>query len=209
MTLPDLTLICEVMLMAEGFQGSRDLARKFVGLHRLAEGTLSKARHYDWKLRAIKTTLAVAGAARRAAPPGAKEEAVLLRALRDFNAGKLTAHDAPLFAGLLDDLFPGLSVAVPRSVDARFEAAVRRREREGGRWRARAAASRPTSSLLPLLFRPPPPPPAWAINPTPDFCSRWPNCGSCSRCGGQSFCSGRRARARPRYGARWRRSKRR
>ena len=95
MCVPDLALICEVMLMAEGFQRSRELARKFVGLYRLCEGMLSKARHYDWKLRAIKTTLAVAGAARRAAPPGAKEEAVLLRALRERSqlpAGFEAAH---------------------------------------------------------------------------------------------------------------------
>jgi len=150
MTVPDLALICEVMLMAEGFQASRPLARKFVGLHTAAEGLLSPARHYDWKLRAIKTTLAVAGAARRA--PGAAalgEAGILLRALRDFNLGKLAADDAAVFGLLLEDLFPGLSVTVPRAVDARFEAAVssmrgmggeREREREkeeGGRPRAR------------------------------------------------------------------------
>ena len=108
MCVPDLALICEVMLMAEGFQKSRELARKFVGLYRLCEGMLSKARHYDWKLRAIKTTLSVAGAMRRASPPGTSEEKVLLRALRDFNVGKLAGGDAPVFAGLLEDLFPGL-----------------------------------------------------------------------------------------------------
>jgi len=123
MCVPDLALICEVMLMAEGFQRSRELARKFVGLYRLCEGMLSKARHYDWKLRAIKTTLSVAGAMRRASPPGVSEENVLLRALRDFNVGKLTGGDAPVFAGLLEDLFPGLPATVPRAADARFEAA--------------------------------------------------------------------------------------
>jgi dynein heavy chain len=30
MVVPDLALICEIMLMAEGFQGSKILARKFV-----------------------------------------------------------------------------------------------------------------------------------------------------------------------------------
>ena len=124
MCVPDLALICEVMLMAEGFQRSRELARKFVGLYRLCEGMLPKARHYDWKLRAIKTTLSVAGAARRASPPGVSEEKVLLRALRDFNVGKLAGGDAPVFAGLLEDLFPGLPATVPRAADARFEAAV-------------------------------------------------------------------------------------
>lgn len=123
MTVPDLALICEVMLMAEGFQSSRTLARKFVSLYSLSEAMLSKARHYDWKLRAIKTTLAVAGAAKRASP-GLAEDAVLLRALRDFNAGKLVADDGAVFGGLLNDLFPGLAASVPRAVDQRFEAAV-------------------------------------------------------------------------------------
>ena len=36
------------------------------------------------------------------------EELVLFRALRDMNAPKFIFEDAPLFAGLLADLFPGL-----------------------------------------------------------------------------------------------------
>ncbi len=31
---------------------------------------------------------------------------MLLRALRDFNLGKLTADDTSIFMGLLNDLFP-------------------------------------------------------------------------------------------------------
>lgn len=68
MVLPDLALICEIMLMAEGFQMSKLLSRKFVILYKLCEDLLSKARHYDWKLRAIKTTLYVAGGMKRDAP---------------------------------------------------------------------------------------------------------------------------------------------
>lgn len=68
MVVPDLALICEIMLMAEGFQMSKLLSRKFVILYQLCEDLLSKSRHYDWKLRAIKTTLYVAGGMKRAAP---------------------------------------------------------------------------------------------------------------------------------------------
>ena len=68
MCVPDLNLICEIMLMAEGFQQSKILSRKFVILYKLCEDLLSKSRHYDWKLRAIKTTLYVAGSMKRAAP---------------------------------------------------------------------------------------------------------------------------------------------
>lgn len=68
MCVPDLNLICEIMLMAEGFQQSKALSRKFVILYKLCEDLLSKSRHYDWKLRAIKTTLYVAGSMKRQAP---------------------------------------------------------------------------------------------------------------------------------------------
>ena len=44
MAVPDLALICEIMLMAEGFQQSKTLARKFIILYKLCEDLLSKAR---------------------------------------------------------------------------------------------------------------------------------------------------------------------
>lgn len=37
MVLPDLALICEIMLMAEGFQSSKLLSRKFIILYKLCE----------------------------------------------------------------------------------------------------------------------------------------------------------------------------
>lgn len=49
-------------------QMSKILSRKFVILYKLCEDLLSKSKHYDWKLRAIKTTLYVAGGMKRAAP---------------------------------------------------------------------------------------------------------------------------------------------
>jgi len=124
MVAPDLALICEVMLMAEGFQLSKALSRRFVILYRLCDDLLSKARHYDWKLRAIKTTLYVAGSMKRGAPAGWSEDRVLLRALRDFNAGKLARDDAAVFLGLLEDLFPRTLALVPPAVDSAFEAHV-------------------------------------------------------------------------------------
>ena len=49
---------------------------------------------------------------------------VLLRALRDFNLGKLTADDTSIFTGLLNDLFPKTAELVPRSIDHEFESKV-------------------------------------------------------------------------------------
>jgi len=179
MVVPDLGLICEIMLMAEGFQMSKILSRKFVILYKLCEDLLSKSKHYDWKLRAIKTTLYVAGGMKRAAPELTEDKVqcmrvalssrhqcvshvpstlhasapllcislarvvqrapclrilntalpnlsvstqVLLRALRDFNLGKLTSDDTSIFLGLLNDLFPKTLELVPRAVERDFEA---------------------------------------------------------------------------------------
>ena len=56
---------------------------------------------------------------------------MLLRALRDFNLGKLTADDSGIFMGLLNDLFPKTIELVPRAIDHVFEAKVRWRPRGG------------------------------------------------------------------------------
>lgn len=65
MVVPDFALICEIMLMAEGFQDARILARKFITLYTLCRELLSKQDHYDWGLRAIKSVLVVAGTLKR------------------------------------------------------------------------------------------------------------------------------------------------
>jgi dynein heavy chain len=118
---PDLELICENMLMAEGFVNAKILAKKFTTLYFLCRDLLSKAAHYDWGLRAIKSVLVVAGGMKRA-EPSLLEQAVLLRALRDFNIPKIVADDLDIFFGLLGDLFPGIDV--PRKRDMRFEAVI-------------------------------------------------------------------------------------
>ncbi|BHF75205.1 Dynein heavy chain 9, axonemal [Sparganum proliferum] len=122
MVVPDFELICEIMLVAEGFQDARLLARKFITLYQLCKELLSKQDHYDWGLRAIKSVLVVAGALRRG-DPKRPENQVLMRALRDFNIPKMVAEDMPVFMGLIGDLFPGLDV--PRKRDLAFEKEVR------------------------------------------------------------------------------------
>lgn len=42
MVAPDIELICEIMLIAEGFVDARSLARKFVTLYTLCRDLLSK-----------------------------------------------------------------------------------------------------------------------------------------------------------------------
>ncbi|XP_034234645.1 dynein beta chain, ciliary [Thrips palmi] len=122
MVVPDFELICEIMLVAEGFQEARILARKFITLYTLCKELLSKQDHYDWGLRAIKSVLVVAGSLKRG-DPGRPEEEVLMRALRDFNIPKIVTDDVPVFMGLIGDLFPALDV--PRKRDMDFERTVK------------------------------------------------------------------------------------
>ncbi|GFT71522.1 dynein heavy chain 17, axonemal [Trichonephila clavipes] len=55
MVAPDIQLICEIMLVAEGFVEARSLGQKFTTLYSLCKQLLSKQDHYDWGLRAIKS----------------------------------------------------------------------------------------------------------------------------------------------------------
>ncbi|XP_062448100.1 dynein axonemal heavy chain 9 [Rhea pennata] len=122
MVVPDFELICEIMLVAEGFIEARALARKFITLYQLCKELLSKQDHYDWGLRAIKSVLVVAGSLKRD-DPERPEDQVLMRSLRDFNIPKIVTDDMPVFMGLIGDLFPALDV--PRKRDLNFESFVK------------------------------------------------------------------------------------
>ncbi|XP_071673952.1 dynein axonemal heavy chain 9-like [Patagioenas fasciata] len=122
MVVPDFELICEIMLVAEGFIEARVLARKFITLYQLCKELLSKQDHYDWGLRAIKSVLVVAGSLKRD-DPERPEDQVLMRSLRDFNIPKIVTDDVPVVMGLIGDLFPALDV--PRKRDLNFESFVR------------------------------------------------------------------------------------
>uniref|UniRef100_A0A667HHJ3 Dynein axonemal heavy chain 17 n=1 Tax=Lynx canadensis TaxID=61383 RepID=A0A667HHJ3_LYNCA len=122
MVVPDFELICEIMLVAEGFLDARLLARKFITLYTLCRELLSKQDHYDWGLRAIKSVLVVAGSLKRGDPSRAEDQ-VLMRALRDFNIPKIVTDDLPVFMGLIGDLFPALDV--PRKRDLNFEKIIK------------------------------------------------------------------------------------
>ncbi len=118
---PDLVLICENMLMAEGFEEAKVLASKFYGLYSLLRELLSKQLHYDWGLRAVKSVLVVAGGFKRA-EPDLPEQELLMRALRDFNTPKIVQQDEEVFFGLLGDLFPNMDP--PRKINETLEGSV-------------------------------------------------------------------------------------
>lgn len=112
MMVPDLALISEVMLQAEGFRDAKNLARKTTTLYGLMVQQLSKQDHYDFGLRSLKAVLNMAGALKRN-DPDMIEEHILLRALRDMNMPKFIREDTALFRLLLGDLFPSVELPNP------------------------------------------------------------------------------------------------
>ena len=75
--------------------------------------------------------LVVAGGFKRG-EPDLDEEALLMRALRDFNLPKIVIDDLEIFMGLLGDLFPGIDV--PRKVDMDFENIVHKAAADFNYW---------------------------------------------------------------------------
>ena len=148
MIVPDCGLICEIMLVAEGFLEARILSNKLVTLYSLCCQLLSKQDQYDWGLRAIKSVLNVAGSSKRNNQLlGLSEEQLILgtifyfylctyncltyseffsiatAALTDSNLPRLVSDDVDVFLDLLGDLFP--SVEVNRIMDTSLEKVVR------------------------------------------------------------------------------------
>ena len=111
MMTPDLAMIAEVMLAAEGFREAKPLSKKTITLYNLMIQQLSKQDHYDYGLRNLKAVLNMAGSLKRA-DPEANEESILMRALRDMNLPKFIKDDERLFRLLLSDLFPSLELPV-------------------------------------------------------------------------------------------------
>lgn len=109
MMIPNYSLIAEIMLYSEGFEGAPVLSVKMVHLYKLASEQLSQQKHYDFGMRAVKSVLVMAGALKREYPK-LTEDVVLIRAMRDSNIPKFLADDLPLFKALIQDLFPTVSI---------------------------------------------------------------------------------------------------
>lgn len=110
---PDNELIAEVYLQTEGFTQAHSLAKKIVSLFTLSKDLLSRQRHYDWGLRALKAVLNTGGKlavrAREVSQVSVGMEAeLLIKAVRINTLSKLTFSDTSCFLALIGDIFPGV-----------------------------------------------------------------------------------------------------
>ncbi|KAA6380089.1 MAG: putative Dynein heavy chain, partial [Streblomastix strix] len=117
MMVPDSAMIARIRLYSEGFRDSSSLDQKVDTLYQLSMQQLSRQSHYDWGLRAIKSVLVTAGTYHRQASDQS-EDVVLYRACMNMNFPKLLADDLRLFQGLLNDLFP--NVSLPQTTSSVF-----------------------------------------------------------------------------------------
>ena len=114
MSKPDLEIIAETELYSEGFKHAKKLAEKIVSLFRLMSQLLTKQRHYDWGLRAIKTILNTGGSLiqqekKKGAQLNYEMEALLLiKSIRVNTISKLTYSDSYKYEFLQQDMFPGI-----------------------------------------------------------------------------------------------------
>lgn len=121
MVVPDRNLIAQVMLFSQGIVTAENLSSKVVDLFTLCESRMSKQRHYDFGLRALKTLLVSAGALKRQAIEGkgdltadelalAEKDALIIGACNNI-LPKLVAEDMSIFHTILEEVFPGSKVA--------------------------------------------------------------------------------------------------
>ncbi len=117
MTIPDVALIAEVMLYAEGFRFAREVGHKVCQVFEFSKQLLSPQRHYDWGLRPLKTVLSHGGQllqqAKQARTPNIDEKfetSLLIGALKINTLSKLTHEDSVRFKNLLVDVFGSVDV---------------------------------------------------------------------------------------------------
>ncbi|KAL0212077.1 hypothetical protein RCL1_005703 [Eukaryota sp. TZLM3-RCL] len=116
MSKPDVELIAQVLLQAEGFKNCRILSKQIVSFFSLAKVGFSNQQHYDWGLRALKTTLSSAGSLLLSSKINTnvnelnQETVIIVKSLRLNTLPKLTADDVTSFESLVKDCFTNVEI---------------------------------------------------------------------------------------------------
>eukprot|EP00004_Rigifila_ramosa_P014268 TRINITY_DN3231_c0_g3_i5.p1 TRINITY_DN3231_c0_g3~~TRINITY_DN3231_c0_g3_i5.p1 ORF type:complete len:3059 (-),score=575.29 TRINITY_DN3231_c0_g3_i5:95-9271(-) len=127
MVTPDRQMIAQVMLYTQGFRTAETLAAKVTPLFRLCEEQLSRQKHYDFALRALKSVLVSAGNLQRQRQATsehqseADEQDVLLRSISDTVTPKLVGDDVLLLRSLIEDVFPTQNFSPPELKELKQE----------------------------------------------------------------------------------------
>ena len=103
---PDVAIISEGLLLAEGYSDTKVLSNKLISLFDMCSSILSKQIHYDWGLRAIRSLLTMAGECRRSMPSEISDSEVLLQVVREYKIPMLVPEDIEVFNNLCHDFFP-------------------------------------------------------------------------------------------------------
>lgn len=114
MTVPDNRVIVRFLLLAEGFNDSvaQMLGEKVTLWFELASGSMSRQKHYDWGLRAMKACLEASGKRLQMAGDGQtgqlddlKQINIVMDTFRQQIKSKLVDDDVPKFDGLMEAVF--------------------------------------------------------------------------------------------------------
>lgn len=100
---PDREVIADVLLTSRGFTQSKQLANMVVPFFLDVEAHMTAQSHYDFGLRALKSTLVRCSR-------GTNEKAQLLASIRETIAPKLVKEDEAVLEELIQRHFPGVSV---------------------------------------------------------------------------------------------------
>ncbi|VEN39261.1 unnamed protein product [Callosobruchus maculatus] len=122
MTHPDHVQIAKSLLHCDGYQNADVIATKLVTVYDLAGNLLSKQKHYDFGLRAIKTVLSGCGRAlknykvknRTGSIDYETEMGIVMQVLKTDTFSKLSFNDSLKFDMIIRDVFKEKSIEVNR-----------------------------------------------------------------------------------------------